>query len=59
MTDIPEALHRLWGQLLLDAEAELSVNYRAAIMCYPFISDARRTDLPTDEDLLVLIDFLS
>jgi hypothetical protein len=59
MTDIPEALRPLWGQLLLDAEAELSIDYRAAIMCYLFISDARRTDLPTDEDLPVLIDFLS
>jgi hypothetical protein len=59
MTDIPEALRPLWGQLLLDTEAELSVDYRVAITRYPFISDARQTDLPTDEDLPVLIDFLS
>ncbi|KAJ7879532.1 hypothetical protein B0H14DRAFT_2566708 [Mycena olivaceomarginata] len=59
MLDIPEALRPLWGQLLIDAEAELSVDYRAAIMRYPFISDPRRTDLPTDEDLPTLLEFLT
>jgi hypothetical protein len=59
MTEIPEALCPLWGQLLLDSEAELSVDYRAAVMCYPFISDAHRMDLPTDEDLPILIDYLT
>ncbi|KAJ7755266.1 hypothetical protein B0H14DRAFT_2635296 [Mycena olivaceomarginata] len=54
---IPEALRPLWGQLLIDAEAELSVDYRAAVMRYLFISDPRRTDLPTDEDLPTLIEF--
>ncbi|KAJ7696154.1 hypothetical protein B0H14DRAFT_3905285 [Mycena olivaceomarginata] len=49
MTEIPEALCPLWGQLLIDAEAELSIDYRAAVMRYPFISDPRWTDLPTDK----------
>ncbi|KAJ7887873.1 hypothetical protein B0H14DRAFT_3430498 [Mycena olivaceomarginata] len=48
-----------WGQLLTDAEAELSVEYRAAIQRYPFISDPRRADLPSDEDLPTLIEFLT
>jgi hypothetical protein len=59
MLDIPEALRPLWGQLLVDAEAELSVDYQAAITRYPFIRDPRRTDLPTDEDLPTLIEFLT
>jgi hypothetical protein len=59
MTEIPEALRPLWGQLLLDSESELSVDYQATVMRYPFISDARRTDLPTDENLPILIAYLS
>ncbi|KAJ7745241.1 hypothetical protein B0H14DRAFT_3514551 [Mycena olivaceomarginata] len=59
ITEIPEALRPLWGQLLEDAEAELSVEYRAAIQRYPFISDPRRADLPSDEDLPTLIEFLT
>ncbi|KAJ7300347.1 hypothetical protein DFH08DRAFT_828545 [Mycena albidolilacea] len=59
ITEIPEALRPLWGQLLEDAEADLSVNSRAAIQCYPFISDPRRAHLPADEDLPTLIEFLS
>jgi hypothetical protein len=59
ITEIPEALRPLWGQLLIEAEAELSVDYRAAVMHYLFISDPRRTDLPTDEDLPTLIEFLT
>ncbi|KAJ7683154.1 hypothetical protein B0H14DRAFT_3535401 [Mycena olivaceomarginata] len=59
ITELPEALRPLWGQLLIEAEAELSVDYRAAVMHYPFISDPRRTDLPTDEDLPTLIEFLT
>ncbi|KAJ7672709.1 hypothetical protein B0H14DRAFT_2657165 [Mycena olivaceomarginata] len=59
ITEIPEDLRPLWGQLLLEAEAELSVDYRAAIMRYPFISDPRRNNLPTDEDLPTLIEFLT
>ncbi|KAJ7671763.1 hypothetical protein B0H14DRAFT_3538151, partial [Mycena olivaceomarginata] len=55
---IAEDLRPLWGQLLTDAEAELSIDYRAAIQCYPFISDPRWADLPTDEDLPTLIEFL-
>ncbi|KAJ7753021.1 hypothetical protein B0H14DRAFT_2635661 [Mycena olivaceomarginata] len=31
----------------------------AAVLRYPFISDPRRTEASTDEDLLVLIDFLA
>ncbi|KAJ7790174.1 hypothetical protein B0H14DRAFT_2626293 [Mycena olivaceomarginata] len=58
ITEIPEALRPLWGQLLTDAEAELSIEYRAVIQRYPFISDPRRDDLPTDEDLPTLIEFL-
>jgi hypothetical protein len=59
ITEIPEALRPLWGQLLIDAEAELSVDYRAAVMSYPFISDPCWTNLPTDEDLPTLIEFLT
>ncbi|KAJ7805479.1 hypothetical protein B0H14DRAFT_3485156, partial [Mycena olivaceomarginata] len=59
ITEIPEALRPLWGQLLEDAEADLSVEYRAAIQRYPFISDPRRADLPSDEDLPTLIEFLT
>ncbi|KAJ7681727.1 hypothetical protein B0H14DRAFT_3535527, partial [Mycena olivaceomarginata] len=59
ITEIPEALRPLWGQLLEDAEMELSVEYRAAIQHYLFISDPRRADLPTDEDLPTLIEFLT
>jgi hypothetical protein len=59
ITEIPEALRPLWGQLLEDAEVDLSVDYRAAIQRYPFISDPRRADLPADEDLPTLIEFLS
>ncbi|KAJ7318045.1 hypothetical protein DFH08DRAFT_971523 [Mycena albidolilacea] len=59
ITEIPEALRPLWGQLLEDAEAELSVEYRAAIQRYPFISDPRRADLPSDEDLPTLIELLT
>ncbi|KAJ7696125.1 hypothetical protein B0H14DRAFT_2650305 [Mycena olivaceomarginata] len=59
ITEIPEDLRPLWGQLLIEAEAELSVNYRAAIMRYPFISDPCQNDLPTDEDLPTLIEFLT
>jgi hypothetical protein len=59
ITEIPEALRPLWGQLLLDSESQLSFDYRAAVMHYPFISNARQTDLPTDEDLPILIDYLS
>ncbi|KAJ7300360.1 hypothetical protein DFH08DRAFT_828533 [Mycena albidolilacea] len=59
ITEIPEALRPLWGQLLEDAEVDLSVDYRAAIQRYPFISDPRRADLPSDEDLPTLIEFLT
>ncbi|KAJ7318618.1 hypothetical protein DFH08DRAFT_971356 [Mycena albidolilacea] len=59
ITEIPEALRPLWGQLLADAEVDLSVNYRAAIQRYPFISDTRWADLPSDEDLPILIEFLT
>jgi hypothetical protein len=59
MLEIPEALCPLWGQLLIEAEAELSVDYWAAIMCHPFISDPRRTNLATDEDLPTLLEFLT
>jgi hypothetical protein len=59
ITEIPEALRSLWEQLLEDAEADLSVDYRAAIRCYPFISDPRRADLPANEDLPTLIEFLT
>ncbi|KAJ7815024.1 hypothetical protein B0H14DRAFT_2603741 [Mycena olivaceomarginata] len=59
ITEIPEALRPLWGQLLTDAEADLSVDYRTAIKHYLFISDPRRADLPTDEDLPTLIEFLT
>ncbi|KAJ7853556.1 hypothetical protein B0H14DRAFT_2758354 [Mycena olivaceomarginata] len=58
MAELPEELRPLWAQLLLDSEAELSVDYRDAIRRYPFISDSRRTDLTTDEDLPILVDFL-
>jgi hypothetical protein len=32
MDEIPEELQPLWGQLLLDSQAQLTVDYRAAIM---------------------------
>ncbi|KAJ7301340.1 hypothetical protein DFH08DRAFT_993807 [Mycena albidolilacea] len=57
--EIPAALRPLWGQLLEDAEVDLSVDYRAAIQRYPFISDPRRADLPSDDDLPTLIEFLT
>ncbi|KAJ7792198.1 hypothetical protein B0H14DRAFT_2624183 [Mycena olivaceomarginata] len=59
VADLLEELHPLWAQLLLDSQAELSVDYRAAVLRYLFISDTHLSNVPTDEDLLVLIDFLS
>ncbi|KAJ7854249.1 hypothetical protein B0H14DRAFT_3449650 [Mycena olivaceomarginata] len=46
-------------QLLLDSETELSNDYRAAVLWYPFTSDPRRTESTNDQDLSVLIDFLA
>jgi hypothetical protein len=59
MAELPEELQPIWAQLLLNSQAELSNDYRAAILRYPFISDPHRTESTTDEDLSVLIDFLS
>lgn len=59
VTELPEELRPLWAQFLLDSQAELSVDYRAAVLRYPFISDGRLSDAPTDEDLQILVDYLS
>ncbi|KAJ7657061.1 hypothetical protein B0H14DRAFT_3540673 [Mycena olivaceomarginata] len=57
--EIPEALRPLWGQLLTDAEAELSVKYPGRNPAIPVISDPRRAYLPTNEGLPTLIEFLT
>ncbi|KAJ7694938.1 hypothetical protein B0H14DRAFT_3530447 [Mycena olivaceomarginata] len=59
MAELPEELQPIWAQLLLDSETELSNDYRAAVLRYPFISDPRRTESTNDQDLSVLIDFLA
>ncbi|KAJ7760316.1 hypothetical protein B0H14DRAFT_2634215 [Mycena olivaceomarginata] len=59
MAEIPEELQPLWGQLLLDSQSQLTVDYRAAIMQYPFLSDTRRTEPTSDDDLQQLLDILS
>ncbi|KAJ7817904.1 hypothetical protein B0H14DRAFT_2601627 [Mycena olivaceomarginata] len=59
MAELPEELQPIWAQLLLDSETELTNDYRAAVLRYPFISDARRTESTNDQDLSVLIDFLA
>ncbi|KAJ7711946.1 hypothetical protein B0H14DRAFT_2645543 [Mycena olivaceomarginata] len=41
MAELPEELQPIWAQLLLDSETELSNDYRATILRYPFISDPR------------------
>ncbi|KAJ7863627.1 hypothetical protein B0H14DRAFT_3443983 [Mycena olivaceomarginata] len=46
------------AQLLLDSQRDLSVDYRTAVLQYPFISDPRRTESTTDGDLAALINFL-
>ncbi|KAJ7710242.1 hypothetical protein B0H14DRAFT_2646105 [Mycena olivaceomarginata] len=51
MDEIPEELQPLWGQLLLDSQAQLTVDYRAAIMQYPFLSDSRRSESTSDGEL--------
>lgn len=44
MVELPEEHQPIWAQLLLDSQAELSNDYRAAILRYLFISNPRRTD---------------
>jgi hypothetical protein len=59
MAEIPEELQPLWGQLLLDSQSQLTVDYRAAITQYPFLSDTRRTEPTSDDDLQQLLDILA
>jgi hypothetical protein len=58
MAELPKELQPVWAQLLLDSQRDLSVDYRTAILQYPFISDPRRTESTTDGDLAALINFL-
>jgi hypothetical protein len=58
MDEIPEELQPLWGQLLLDSQAQLTVDYRAAIMQYLFLSDGRRTESTSGGELQQLLDIL-
>ncbi|KAJ7717921.1 hypothetical protein B0H14DRAFT_2643463 [Mycena olivaceomarginata] len=55
---LPKELQPIWAQLLLDSQRDLSVDYRTAVLQYPFISDPRRTESTTDGDLAALINFL-
>jgi hypothetical protein len=59
MDEIPEELQPLWGQLLLNSQAQLTVDYRAAIMQYPFLSDSRRSESTSDGKLQQLLDILA
>ncbi|KAJ7722470.1 hypothetical protein B0H14DRAFT_3520321 [Mycena olivaceomarginata] len=59
MDEIPEELQPLWGQLLLDSQAQLSIDYRAAILQYPFLSDTRRSGSTSDDELQELLDILA
>lgn len=59
MVELLEEFRPFWAQLLLNYEVELSLDYWAAVLYYPFISDSCWTDSTTDEDLPILIDFLS
>jgi hypothetical protein len=59
MDEIPEELQPLWGQLLLDSQAQLSIDYRAAILQYPFLSDTRRSGSTSDDELQGLLDILA
>ncbi|KAJ7896424.1 hypothetical protein B0H14DRAFT_3425793 [Mycena olivaceomarginata] len=59
MAEIPEELQLLWGQLLLDSQSQLTVDYRVAIMQYPFLSDTRSTEPTSDDDLQQLLDILA
>ncbi|KAJ7895590.1 hypothetical protein B0H14DRAFT_3426202 [Mycena olivaceomarginata] len=52
MAELPEELQPIWAQLLLDSETELSNNYRASVLRYPFISDPCRTESTNDKDPL-------
>jgi hypothetical protein len=58
MAELLKELQPIWAQLLLDSQQDLSVDYRAAILQYPFISDPCRTESTTDGDLAALINFL-
>ncbi|KAJ7811541.1 hypothetical protein B0H14DRAFT_3479650 [Mycena olivaceomarginata] len=58
MAELPEELQPLWAQLLLDSQRDLSVDYRATVLQYPFISDPCRTESTTDGDFAALLDFL-
>jgi hypothetical protein len=58
MDEIPEELQPLWGQLLLDSQAQMTIDYRAAIMQYPFLSDTRRTESTSNDELQELLDIL-
>jgi hypothetical protein len=58
MAEILEELQPLWGQLLLDSQSQLTVDYRAAIMQYHCLSDTRPTEPTSDDDLQQLLDIL-
>ncbi|KAJ7689512.1 hypothetical protein B0H14DRAFT_2652790 [Mycena olivaceomarginata] len=58
MAELPKELQPIWAQLLLNSQRDLSVDYRTAVLQYPFISDPRRTDSTTDGDLAALLNFL-
>jgi hypothetical protein len=59
MDEIPEELQPLWGQLLLDSQAQLTVDYHAAITQYPFLSDSRRSEPTSKGELQQLLDILA
>ncbi|KAJ7663551.1 hypothetical protein B0H14DRAFT_2658770 [Mycena olivaceomarginata] len=59
MAEIPEELQPLWGQLLLNSQSQLTVDYRTAIMQYPFLSDTHRTESTPDDELQQLLDILA
>jgi hypothetical protein len=59
MAEILEELQPLWGQLLLDSQSQLTIDYCAAIMQYPFLSNTRRTEPTSDNDLQQLLDILA
>ncbi|KAJ7318517.1 hypothetical protein DFH08DRAFT_819795 [Mycena albidolilacea] len=59
MDEIPDELQPLWGQLLLDSQAQMTVDYRTAIMQYPFLSDTRHTESTSNDELQELLNILA
>ncbi|KAJ7795960.1 hypothetical protein B0H14DRAFT_2620370 [Mycena olivaceomarginata] len=58
MAEILEELQPLWGQLFLDSQVQLTVDYHVAIMQYPFLSDTHCTESTPDDELQQLLNIL-